>query len=48
MRRRRTCTGGYFIAFGAGVLVALVFPIRFILVIAAVALVLAGLSLIRC
>ncbi len=45
---RRTCTGGYFVAFGAGVLVALMFPVRFILVIAAIALVLAGLSLIRC
>ena len=46
--RRKTCTGGYFIAFGAGVLVALMFPVRLILVIAAASLVLAGLSLIRC
>ncbi len=48
MRRRNSCVGGYFAAFGFGVLVALVFPVRFILVIAAVALVLAGLSLVRC
>ncbi len=46
--RRRSSTGGYFVAFGVGVLVALVFPVRFILIVAAVALVLAGLSLIRC
>ncbi len=48
MRRRSSCTGGYFAAFGLGVLVALIFPVRFILVVAAVALVLAGLSLVRC
>lgn len=48
MRRRNNCVGGYFAAFGFGVLVALLFPVRFILVVAAVALVLAGLSLVRC
>ncbi len=48
MRRRNGAAGGYFIAFGVGVLVALTFPIRVILIVAAVALVLAGLSLVRC
>ncbi len=48
MRKRNSSVGGYFASFGFGVLVALVFPVRFILVIAAVALVLAGLSLVRC
>ncbi len=48
MRRRNNCTGGYFAAFGFGMLAALVFPVRFILIVAAVALVLAGLSLVRC
>ncbi len=48
MRRRNNCTGGYFAAFGIGVLVALILPARFILIVAAVALVLAGISLVRC
>lgn len=48
MRRRNSCTGGYFAAFGFGMLAALIFPVRFILIVAAVALVLAGLSLVRC
>ena len=46
--RRNNCTGGYFAAFGLGMLAALLFPVRFILIVAAVALVLAGLSLVRC
>ncbi len=48
MRKRNSCAGGYFAAFGFGMLLALVFPVRFILIVAAVALVLAGLSLVRC
>ena len=48
MRRGGNTLGGYFVAFGIGVLVALTFPLRVILIIAAVALVLAGLSLVRC
>ena len=48
MRRQQGCTGGCFAAFGAGVLLALAFPTRFILILAAVALVLTGLLLIRC
>lgn len=46
--RRHGTIGGYFVAFGIGVLVALTFPVRFILIVAAVALVLAGFSLVRC
>lgn len=48
MRRRNSCTGGYFAAFGVGILVSLILPARFVLIVAAVALVLAGLSLVRC
>ena len=48
MRRRQGCAGGCFAAFGAGVLLALAFPVRFILMLAAVALVLTGLLLLRC
>jgi len=48
VRKRNSCVGGYFAAFGFGMLAALIFPIRFILIVAAVALVLAGLSLVRC
>ncbi len=48
MRRRNDCNGGYFAAFGAGVLVAILCPVRFILIVAAVSLVLTGIALIRC
>lgn len=48
MRRINSCAGGYFASFGIGILVALIFPARFSLIVAAVALVLAGLSMVRC
>lgn len=48
MRRRNGCAGGYCAAFGAGVLLAILFPTRLILILAAAALVLTGISLIRC
>ncbi len=49
MRRKKgCCKGGYYAAFGAGLLVALLFPTRFILILAAAALVLTGISLLRC
>lgn len=49
MRRKQgCCKGGYYAAFGAGLLVALLFPTRFILILAAAALVLTGISLLRC
>ncbi|MBR2406573.1 MAG: hypothetical protein IKB04_06010 [Clostridia bacterium] len=48
MKQRKCCKGGYYAAFGAGLLVALLFPTRFILILAAAALVLTGISLWRC
>lgn len=48
MRAHRTNAGGYFAAFGIGVLVATLCPVRLILILAAAALVLTGISLIRC
>lgn len=45
--KRGNCAGGYLTAFGIGLLSALLLPTRLILVVAAVALVLAGLSLLR-
>lgn len=48
MRRRNRGYGGCYAAFGIGVLVVMAFPARFILIIAAVILVLAGMSLFRC
>ncbi|MBO5928431.1 MAG: hypothetical protein J6Q42_00240 [Clostridia bacterium] len=46
--RRKECNGGCFAAFGAGLLVAVICPVRFILIVAAISLVLTGISLIRC
>ena len=48
MSRRNKGCGGYCLAFGIGVLLVIAFPMRFILVIAALLLILAGLSLLRC
>ena len=48
VKRRGCCRGGYYAAFGAGMLAALLFPTRFILVLAAAALVLTGIALWRC
>ncbi len=48
MKRRKCCQGGYYAAFGTGLLVALLFPTRLILILAAAALVLTGISLLRC
>ncbi len=47
MKRKSCCMGGYLAAFGGGLLVAILCPTRFILVLAAIALVLAGVSLLR-
>lgn len=39
--------GGCFVAFGAGLLIALICPVHFVLILEALILVLAGLSLLR-
>ncbi len=46
--RRQKGNGAYVAAFGAGVFLAIVFPAKYMLVVAAIALVLAGISLLRC
>ena len=48
MKRHKGNGGSYFAAFGLGVFLAIVFPTKFMLVVAAIALVLAGISLVRC
>ena len=48
VRRKRCGKGGYSAAFGVGLLVALLLPARFILILVAAALVLTGISLLRC
>ncbi|MBQ6830726.1 MAG: hypothetical protein IJO59_06370 [Clostridia bacterium] len=48
MYRRNKGCGGYCLAFGIGVLLVIAFPLRFILIIAAFLLILAGLSLLKC
>ncbi len=48
MSRRNRGYGAYCLTFGIGVLLVIAFPLRFILIIAAILLVLAGLSLLKC
>ncbi len=48
MSRRNRDVGCYYAAFGAGALIALICPIRFILILAVIALILVGISLLRC
>lgn len=48
MSRKNGSSGGCLAAFGVGILAALIMPTRFVLIVATIALVLAGISLIRC
>lgn len=44
---RSSCWGGYFAAFGLGLLIANILPSKFLLFVLAIALILLGLSLNR-